>query len=269
MTSNSLASIEQSQLIAVRTTGWRRGLGNLTRKEIGQWWTTRLWWIQILLWVVMLDGISIVVMSDVAGMGPDQVAQESLQTFMQVAAIAVGIGVVLTIQGSVVGEKEMGTAAWIMSKPASRPSFVLSKIFAHSLGFLVTALLIPSVVFLVAAELMLAVPVEYVAFAAGLGVLALSIVFYVTLTVTLGTLFKGRGPVAGIGIGLILIGQFFKGMLPLPLVQVTPWLLGDTAASFAMQVVPDFNRIIPIVSTAIASLVLVAVAIWRFEREEF
>jgi hypothetical protein len=82
-------------------------------------------------------------------------------------------------------------------------------------------------------------------------------------------MFKGRGPVAGLGIGLVLVGQFFKGMLPLPLVMATPWLLGDVATSYALASPPDFNRIIPIIVTSTATLVLVFVAIWRFQREEF
>jgi MFS superfamily sulfate permease-like transporter len=34
-------------------------------------------------------------------------------------------------------------------------------------------------------------------------------VFYVILTIALGTMFKGRGPVAGIAVGFILACQFF------------------------------------------------------------
>jgi hypothetical protein len=75
--------------------------------------------------------------------------------------------------------------------------------------------------------------------------------------------------VAGLGISLILVGQFFKGMLPLPLVLATPWLLGDVAASFALASTPDFNLMVPIIVTAAAAVALVGLAIWRFQREEF
>jgi hypothetical protein len=95
------------------------------------------------------------------------------------------------------------------------------------------------------------------------------VVFYVILTIALGTMFKGRGPIAGIGVGFILAGQFFKGMFPLSLVMATPWLLGDVAFSFAVGTQPDFNRTTPIIATVIASVVLAGLALWRFEREEF
>jgi ABC-2 type transport system permease protein len=184
-------------------------------------------------------------------------------------AIVIGIGVVLTIQGAVVGEKELGTAAWVMSKPASRASFVLAKLIGYSVGFFATALLIPSIVFVVQAQFLLSVPLDYGRFALAVGIVALSVLFYVALTIGLGCMFKGRGPVAGIGIGLVLVGQFFKGMLPLPLVMATPWLLGDVATSFALASPPDFNRMVPIIVTTAAALALVYLAIWRFQREEF
>jgi ABC-2 type transport system permease protein len=269
MTPPTTAPPERQLLIPVEAKGWRGGLRNLVRKELGQWWTTRRWWIQTLLWVLLLNGITTVVMLDTAGMAPDEVVQEAMQTFLLAAALTVGIGVVLGIQGSVVGEKELGTAAWVMSKPASRASFVLAKLIAHSVGFLTTAILIPSIVFLVEARYLLTAPIDYASFGIAVAVLALSVVFYVILTIALGTMFKGRGPIAGIGVGFILAGQFFKGMFPLSLVMATPWLLGDVAFSFAIGTQPDFNRTTPIIATVIASVVLAGLALWRFEREEF
>jgi hypothetical protein len=41
------------------------------------------------------------------------------------------------------------------------------------------------------------------------------------------------------------------------------------ASSFAIGTQPDFNRTTPIIATVIASVVLAALALWRFEREEF
>jgi ABC-2 type transport system permease protein len=269
MSTAATAHQDSPPLIPVRATGWRGGLRNLLRKEMGQWWATRMWWVQTLLWVLLLNGITTAVMLDTGGMTDDEVLQETVQTFLLMAATAVGIGVVLTIQGAVVGEKELGTAAWVMSKPASRASFVLAKLIAYSVGFLTTAILIPSIVFLVEARYLMSASIDYEAFGIGVAIVALSVVFYVILTIALGTIFKGRGPVAGIGVGFILAGQFFKGMLPLPLVMATPWLLGDVASSFAIGTQPDFNRTTPIVATVIASIVLAGLALWRFEREEF
>ncbi|MFZ0014024.1 MAG: ABC transporter permease subunit [Acidimicrobiia bacterium] len=258
-----------ADLIPTKARGWRIGLGNLLRKEFGQWWTTKLWWIESLIWLFLLNGVTTIIMLDSSGMPPQQHMEEAVQTFFLVAATAVGIGIVLTLQGVIVGERELGTAAWVMSKPASRTSFVVAKLIAHFVGFVVTSLIIPSAVFLTTAALILPEPVAVGPFALGMAVLGLNILFFVTLTLTLGCLFKGRGPVAGLGITVILIGQFFKGMLPEVIVVATPWLLGDIAASFAIQRPPEFDRVLPLTIVALETIVLGLVGIWRFNREEF
>jgi ABC-2 type transport system permease protein len=244
--------------------GQRSGFGNLLRKELGQWWGTRQWWIQLLAWVVILNGVAALIMID-----PESTANEAVQTFLLMGAFVIGVGVVLTVQGAVVGERESGTAAWIMSKPVSPSAFILAKLVAHSLGFLVTAVLVPTLVFAAEAAVLLSVPLSYGSLALGVVVVALAVVFYVALTLALGTLFRGRGPVAGIGVGMLLMGQFFAGMLPLALVIVTPWLLGDVATSVALGTELEFNGAIPVIATAVTTSALVLAALWRFAREEF
>jgi ABC-2 type transport system permease protein len=263
------AHIDRLELVPAGGSGWTAGLGKLLRKEFGQWWTTKLWWIQILIWLIILNGVTTVIMIDTSGMTSEALINEAVQTFFLVAATSIAIGIVLTLQGSIVGERELGTAAWVVSKPASRTAFVASKLIAHFTGFTVTAILIPSAVFLVTAQVLLPEPVPVGPFAMGMAVMALNVLFFVTLTLALGCLFKGRGPIAGIGITLILMGQFFKGMLPEAIVLATPWLLGDVAASFAIQQSPAFNRLVPMIFVAVEIVILAAIGIWRFNREEF
>lgn len=254
-------------LVPVAGHGWRRGMANLTRKELGQWWGTKLWWIQTALWVFMLNGVSLAIMMD-PSMTDQALTEEAVRSFPLIAGTAVVIGVILTMQGAIVGERELGTAAWVMSKPASRSSFVLSKLAASSFGFLVTSLVVPGAIFAIEAAVMLPQPVSYGALATSLAVVGLGILFYLSLTLCLGTLFRGRGPVAGIGIAFVLTGQFFKGMLPIGLVKATPWLLGDIAASVAVDQPLESGWQVPVVVTAAASLVFLAIAIRRFNREE-
>ncbi len=268
MSATSIVENSGAPLVRIDAGGWRIGLANLVRKEFGQWWGTRMWWIQTLVWIVILNGITTMIMLDIGGSTDAELTQEAMQAFFQIAATAVGIAIILTVQGSIVGEKELGTAAWVMSKPASRTSFILSKIAAYFVGFLVTALLIPSAIFLVEAKFLLPDPISFGSFGVGLCVLALSVLFFVALTLMLGAFFKGRGPIAGIGVGLILMGQFFKSMLPLPLVLVTPWLLGDTAGLFASGAPTEWNWVVPLVAVTLETLAIASLAVWRFGHEE-
>lgn len=260
--------VARAELISVKAGGWRTGFANLLRKEFGQWWRTKLWWIQTLIWVVILNGITTAVMLDTSGLAPAALMDEAISVFLLVGAAAIGIGVVITIQGAIVGEKELGTAAWVMSKPVSRAAYVLSKLTAHFVGFAVTALLIPAVVFIVESTLLISAPIRLGPFLLGMGVMALNVLFYVVFTLALGCVFKGRGPVAGIGIGLSLVGMFFEELLPQAVVMATPWLLGEVAVSHSLGRLPGFNRVVPVVLVGIVTLTLGFLAVWRFQHEE-
>ncbi|HEX6256030.1 MAG TPA: ABC transporter permease subunit [Euzebyales bacterium] len=256
-------------LVPVTPTGRLGGYANLVGKELSQWWRTRLWWSQVLVWVILLNGVTTVVMLTEPGVPRGDLLREVTSTFLAMGAIAIGIGVVLTVQGAIVGEKELGTAAWVISKPVSRASFIVAKLVGHGVGFLVTALVVPAVVFTVEASSLLSRTPTLGSFTAGLSVVALVVLFYLALTLALGTMFAGRGPVAGIGIGVLLAGVFFKGMLPPAIVYATPWLLGDIAGAIATSGPLDPNWYVPVVVTGFAAIVLVLVALWRFQREEF
>lgn len=256
-------------LVPVTPTGRLGGYANLVGKELSLWWRTRLWWIQMLVWVVLLNGVTTIVMLTEPGVSRAALLTEVTSTFLAMGAVAIGIGVVLTAQGAIVGERELGTAAWVISKPVSRSSFIVAKLVGHGVGFLVTALIVPSVVFTADVTILLSRTPAVGSFAAGLSVVALAVFFYLALVIALGTLFAGRGPVAGIGVGVLLAGVFLKGMLPPAIVYATPWLLGDIAGAIAVGGPLDPNWYLPVAATGVAAIVLVLVALWRFDREEF
>jgi len=257
------------EMVPTTATGWRLGLANLLRKEVGVWSGSPLWWIQTLIWLFMLDVTTAMTIRDTGGRTRDELISEATLTFFQVGATAIPIGIVLTLMGAVVREKDMGTAAWVLSKPVSRPAFVLSKFAAHLIGFLTTAVLIPAAVFLVMTRVMLSQWIDPGRFAVGLGVMCLSLLFYVALALALGTLARSQGLVAGVGITFILLGQVLKGMLPEPLVILTPWPLGDAAAAFASNEELGLTGTVLLSAVTVETLLFAAVALWRFAREEF
>ncbi len=109
-------------------------------------------------------------------------------------------------------------------------------------------------------------------FVAALGVVALQLIFYLALTIMLGTLFSSRGPVIGIAIAVFLLGLFLPDILDLAfdsdaLINLTPWHLTDTATDIARGA--SVSSIVPIIATAVWLAVLTAIGIWRFRREEF
>lgn len=252
----------------VAGSGWRGGLSNLLRKELDQWWGTKMWLIQLIIWVFVLIGVPTIIMVS-EGPPTEAVLQEVIQTFLEIAAFAVSFGVIATVQGAIVGEKELGTAAWVMSKPASRPAFILAKTIAYMLGFAVTAILVPTVILLVETRLLLGLPFPTQSFLSGVAVATLSPLFYLTLTLMLGTLFANRGPIIGICIAFIMSGMLLNGMFPPQVTMITPWLLAQVASGIALQTPLPGYWPVPIVATCVWIMLFAIIALWRFQREEF
>jgi len=263
---------EQQSLQPVTAQGWRRGFANLLHKELGQWWSTRRWWVQLLIWLVLLNGITTLMMLDnpaAIGFTPAEQAQDIVRSFFMMGAVVTAIGVITTAQGAIVGEKQLGTAAWIMSKPAARPAFILAKTVAHTIGFAVTATALPAIVFYTEAWLVMSTSLAPAPYLAGVALLVLGQLFYLALTLLLGTSFESRGPIAGISLAVLLGGLFFKGILPAAVVMLLPWRLPEISSMMTLGAPLPPNWCVPIIATGCAIVAMIAVAVWRFAREEF
>jgi ABC-2 type transport system permease protein len=255
----------------VNERGWRRGLGGMLRSEFGRWWGTRMWWIQCLIWVGLIGFLLGAVLFSSRDTPP---SQEVAVLFLVFAGLFPSVGVVIIMQGVVVGEKKSGTAAWVLSKPITRPAFLLSKVVANSLGVLATMVIVPSIVGYILNVIATHTPWNLPRFLAALGVVFLSHFFFLSLTLMLGTFFSSRGPVVGIALGLLFMQQYLIGWLPvlgyvLPMKLVLP--LGqelDAVAPCLLVGSHNYSSILVAV-VALESILFVLIALWRFSREEF
>jgi ABC-2 type transport system permease protein len=264
------ASLEKTTALQPRNErGWRQGLANLLRKEGGLWWGTRLWWVQVLIWVGILNGAMLLPLYFMRGIfaeqGMDALAAAT-DMFFTFAAIAPPIGAIILAQGAVITEKQLGTAAWILSKPVSRTAFVLAKFVAYGLGILVTAIFAPGVIAYLMLSLENGALLPLLPFAAALGIVALHLLFYLALTLMLGTFFSSRGPVLAIPLGVLFAGDIILGLWP-GLGSVMPWLLGRIAVLTAQGL--PLPTLWPVAVTFLWLAAFVGLAIWRFRREEF
>jgi hypothetical protein len=94
---------------------------------------------------------------------------------------------------------------------------------------------------------------------------ALHTLFYAALTLMLGPVVSSRGAVIGIVLALIF-GQQVVGNFVGPFALYLPHSLGAMAAAIGMgQALPSYAAV---GTTAILSVLFVALALWRFGREE-
>ena len=245
--------------------GWRAGLSPLMRAGHAAWWKTNDWWIQALLWTAVINGsVAVAIWGD----APDDLDVFTLYGVMTMFA---AIAVTIIMQEAIVGEKRSGTAAWVLSKPASRDAFMLAKLVPNAVGIVVTMIVVPSTVLLV--QLVLAdVEVSVPRFWLGAAVAALNLLFYLTLTLMLGTLFDSAGPVIAIPLAFAFGQQLISGIPGLG--DVLPWALLVAPEGADVSVIGAIitGETIPasgaLVVTAGACVVFTMVAFAKWRRTE-
>ena len=253
----------------VNEQGWRRGLRNLLRAEMGSWWQTRSWWIQTLIWV------SVVNMSIASAIwGSSEDAPAAIALYALFACLFPTIAIIIILQDAIIGEKESGTAAWVLSKPVSRTAFVVAKLIAHSVGVLVTMTLLPGLVAYLQLSLAGDTWLNPLTFLGGMGIAWLYQMFFLTLTLMLGVLFAQRAAVIGIPLALAFGTQLLIGAVP-TLQYVLPWRLAVGIENETLSVIESvilgqapFSWW-PVVSVAGCVVLFTAVAIHQFRQEEF
>jgi ABC-2 type transport system permease protein len=277
-----MASNTEFQVISQQ--GWLGGFSNMFAKENYRWWRTRQWLVQTIVWLVVVNGILAVGLWSEPNLPPyldeasrqailDAIPLTALDTFINILGMATAIGAVILAQDAMLNEKNSGTAAWVMSKPASRGAFVLSKVFSYSFGILVTMIIIQGVAAYLQFWLATGQALPLLEFAGAMGMAFLGLIFYFTLAIMLGSISNSRGLVIGIPI-LVNLGYQFLLMIGDWLGEIMPWNLvvplGDkpslAMALFQGEPLPTIN---PLIATVLWSLLFTVIALWRFSREEF
>lgn len=254
----------------IRLTGssWRRGFRSLWRKEFGEWWRTRKWLVNLLIWILALNGI-LALVSYATQFDPEETApllQLQIELLLNLGASATAIGIMVQMQSSMIGERQTGTAAWILSKPVSRAALILAKFGANAVSFLGLATLLPMAIGYVEIRLLGETP-SIPAYLGAIAILLLHTLFYLTLTLMLSTFFASRGPVLGISLGTIFASNLLVGVLP-AVGYVTPF--GLTAIGmglFGFAPLPA-GYPVPLLATLLWSVLFLVIAIRRFNQEE-
>jgi ABC-2 type transport system permease protein len=278
-----------SVLIEVRDRGNFNGFGNLFRKENHAWWRTSQWLIQVAIWMFIINGMLAMLVlaapkvkavqdrqkinNPQAAVAESTIEQTALMAFFLFSGLAPAVGVVILAQDALIGEKQAGTAAWVLSKPVSRVGFLLSKLSADGLGILITMVIVQGIVAYFIYKAGTGINLSIPGFLTALSLVALLLAFYLSLTYMLGSLFRKRGAVIGIPM-ILIFGNNLNNLIPW-LGKFMPWNLimdlGPNRPALAVakaQGLP-LPTLTPIFGTAIMTILFIAVAVWRFQREEF
>lgn len=180
------------------------GLGGLLRGELSRW-VGRRGLVHLVLWTLVIQGalyLDTVLRSDPF---PDWRGYEFLihlwWVMTPLAAIAIS-------QNALIEERRRDTAPWVLSKPVSRSSFLISKILGDAIGLSAIAVVLQGViafVWLPRVDPALGLPIlepDLGRYLVVLGVCCLIVLFFVAMTVSLTTFLPWRAPVAAVGLSV-------------------------------------------------------------------
>jgi ABC-2 type transport system permease protein len=280
-TTRDLQLAARQGLLPARGSGWLAGFSNMLGKELGEWFGTRRWLWQILIWLFIINGfvafiLFVIPMLQAQGMqavglgDTEMIPPEALGFYWAFPlAIFIGIpGVIIMAQDEIIQERQSGTAAWILSKPASRPAFILTKLLSNLFAALVFIVTLPGLVTLGETYMATHKVISLGAFLAGSGVVLLALAFYISLVIMLGVLFTSRGPVLGIALGTMFLGRMLAGFFP-PIAFVLPVTMDGVAQALLFGMPLPAMFISQVIAAAILSIVFILVALWRFQHKEF
>ncbi len=247
------------------------GFRNLIGKENGEWAAGPSLLAHAVIWILIVAVISAVIAfvrgEMEPGYTPKDINRAGALMFFVLGSVASVIAVVAKTQGAIIGEKQLGTAAWVLSKPASRRAFLLAKLAVHFRWLLMVTLLVPAVVFYGLVTAVSTLPPPPLLFVGGLAILALGLLFYLALSLLLGTVFESRGPLAGTVFGFMVAGFMIANYAPW-LTAAFPWLFFQSGFNLvAQEPLPAYN-LFSIPATALWIGLFVLLALRRFERAE-
>lgn len=260
-----------------------RGFANLYRKENQAWWGTRRWWINALLWTVLLCGLAAIMLfapnEEAKNATEAEIAQAGglvtyllslgLSVFFEFGGPMLAIGTIVLTQDLIIGEKQSGLAEWLLSKPVTRRAYVLAKVGANAPPLLLLLVGLPSALVYGMLSLRIAALYPLAPFLSAVGIITIHTLFYLTLSLMLGIVFSNRGPILGIALASILGGGILGGFIK-PLFYVTPWMLPKAAWLAATgQATPAELGIAPLAVTVLWIIVFIFVALAKFEKMEF
>jgi len=269
--------VANTELQRVGLSGWRTGLANLLRKENRVWWASRRWLVQIVLWTVVIQGmvaLTVLILPVAADVTGDSQLRSlgllttGVTTLFPVAALALAVGAIVLVQDEIIGERQLGVTEWLLSKPVSRPAYVLSKLLAHGLGVLVILVGLQGALGYGLLWLLTGESLPLASYLVGLAGLAVHTIFYLALTLMMGVVTAKRGMLLGVSLGVLLGGALAAKYLGMA-VMYTPWGLANLLPAPVLGMPLPVPIWMPIGITAILSAIFVAVALARFERLEF
>lgn len=194
---------------------------------------------------------------------PTPTVKDAVTQFIKNVA---GTGILVAIllpMGAVAREKERGTAAFVLTKPVSRPAFLTAKLVA--LGLLLTAGVAVGALATYWYTAILFSPISAGGFLAASALVLLSLLVYASFTFLGSVLMSAQLPAAAVGFAA-WIAISILGVLP-NVAQYTPAGLLDPASKLALGQPPQ-HLLLSVAASVALLVVMLLLAMLSFARQE-
>ena len=261
-------AVEHKAIQAQQETGSLVGFQNILRNELSRWWSTRFWWVQIFLWIGILNGMLALIGGVSRVTGEFELGVSDVRQSFGMLGVLASLGVVISMQNRIIGDREKGITEWVLSKPVSRAGYLLGKLFGNAAGLYTVIWLLPAGgVYLLLSKVFLTEWLQPGSFLLGWGIVGLDMAFYLCLTLMLGVFTSNRAVVLAVPLALLFGQQIMIGLVP-ELVHILPYSLSAVNAGAAALSEPLIFPV-SIIAAAVWCMFFIALAVWRFRREDF
>ncbi|WIG58903.1 MAG: hypothetical protein OJF49_001650 [Ktedonobacterales bacterium] len=187
---------------------------------------------------------------------PTPTAKDAIAQFIKnVAGTGIFVAILLPM-GLVAREKERGTAAFVLTKPLTRPAFLTAKLLALGLTLTVGVAVAAFATYWYTA--LLFTPIPFGGFLAATLLVLLSLLVYASFTFLGSTLMSAQLPAAGIGLAAWLVISLLA-IFP-DIAQFTPAGLLTPATQVALGLAPQHLWVS--IAASVAVLVVVLLLAW-------
>ena len=193
---------------------------------------------------------------------PDPTAREAFAQFLQNLGQIVMIALVISGAGSVSGERSSGTAILVLTKPLSRPAFVLAKVVSQQILVVISTILGTIVTIGVTAALFDKLPVRE--FVTGVAIWLAFAIFFVAVMTLCSVMIRSRGGAAGAGL-FFLFSALIASAFPI----VANWTFAGLPAASTRALLGQTPPLLwPLVTAGIGMVAATALAVGIFQRQE-
>lgn len=249
----------------MNTEPWYSGIGNMVHRELVLERSRRTWIKQITLWGLIINGILAIVLIIPNNILLSSRVETALFAFVSLLTYLIALFVPVSLQGMAIDERQTGVASWILSKPVSRKAYIIAKLVGNALAMAIVLVLIQGC----AAYVLIVTLAEFISpigFLLLLGLAVISVLYFTSLTLMLGTLSSNRSTVMTAALGIVLGSQMLVNTIPIIQI-VIPTTLTITGLWFLIGY-PSPALPLLLLSSIGCIIVFLAIAVQKFNKIE-